>query len=118
MDGASMISIVEQVATPVITAVIGFFTGHRKRRNDSLKDLQASIDLLTSKNVELIDETIKLRSQIVDLREENLELKAAQERLLKENADLRQKVQEQSGLIEELKQQLSGVKTITKVKKP
>ena len=119
-----MISLVEVIAVPIITAVIGYFTGHKKRKNDFLSDLQGSIDLLSGKNRELMDEVIKLRGQVVTLREENLELTKSQERLIRENADLRSEVAHlreenarQSELIEQLQQQLSGVKTITKVRK-
>lgn len=123
MDGMTVINLVELIAVPIVTAVIGYFTGHKKRKNDFLSELQGSIDMLSSKNRELVDEVIKLRSQVVTLREENLELTKSQERLLKENADLREEVAHlrdenarQSELIEQLQQQLSGVKTITKVK--
>lgn len=123
MDGTNVISLVELIVVPIVTAVIGYFTGHKKRKNDFLSDLQSSIDMLSAKNRELVDEVIKLRSQVVTLREENLELTKSQDRLLKENADLRAEVAHlreenarQSELIEQLQQQLSGVKTITKVK--
>lgn len=122
-DESNILSLVEIIGVPIVTAVIGYFTGHRKRSNDFLSELQGSIDLLSAKNRELMDEVVKLRSQVVTLREENLELTKSQERLIKENADLRDEVANlrsenarQSELIEQLQQQLSGVKTITKVK--
>lgn len=112
-----------EVAMPIITGVCGFFAGRRKKDNDFLGELQKSIDLLSAKNTEQIDEIIKLRSQVVTLREENLELTKSQERLLKENADLRAEVAhlrdenaKQSERIEQLQKQLEGVRTITKVK--
>lgn len=35
---------------PLFTAAVGWLVGSRKRKNDFLKDLQASIDLLSSEN--------------------------------------------------------------------
>lgn len=39
---------------PLFTAAIGWLVGSRKRKNDFLKDLQASIDLLSSENRKLL----------------------------------------------------------------
>lgn len=118
-------SIIELIVAPLVTALLGYYTGRKKRDNDFLSELQGSIDMLSGKNRELMDEVIKLRDQVVTLREENLELTKSQERLIRENADLRSEVAHlreenarQSELIEQLQQQLSGVKTITKVKQP
>lgn len=122
-SGVDVMSLVELIVVPIVTAVIGYFTGHRKRKNDFLSELQESIDLLAGKNRELMDEVVKLRSQVVTLREENLELTKSQERLLQENATLRDEVAHlrdenarQSELIGQLQQQLSGIKTITRAK--
>lgn len=123
MEDMGILSIVELIVAPIVTAVIGYFTGHRKRKNDFLADLQGSIDMLSAKNRDLMDEVIKLRDQVVTLRAENLDLTKAQERLLKENAALREEVAHlrdenarQSELIEQLQQQLSGIRTITRTK--
>ena len=123
MVGTEIIRLIIDIALPAATAVAGYFTGRRKRDNDFLSELQASIDMLSAKNREHMDEVIKLRSQIVTLREENLELTKAQERILKENAALQEEIRclreenaKQSRLIEDLQHQLAGVRTITKVK--
>lgn len=123
MESADIVRLIIDVALPVATAVAGYFTGRRKRDNDFLCELQGSIDMLSAKNREQMDEVIKLRSQIVTLREENLELTKSQERLIRENeqlrdevANLREENARQSKLIEDLQHQLSGVRTITKVK--
>jgi hypothetical protein len=71
---------------PVLTGVAGWLGGRRKKNNDFLGDLQASIDLLAEKNKILMEEVIKLRE---------------------ENAKLRID-------IEELTRKLEGVKTITR----
>lgn len=112
-----------EIAMPIVTGVCGFFAGRRKKDNDFLGELQKSIDLLSAKNTEQIDEIIKLRSQIVTLREENLELSKRQESLIRENESLKEEINKlrdenakQSERIEQLQKQLEGVKTITKVK--
>ena len=79
----------------IATFVAGLFTGRRKRNNDFLADLQKSIDLLSAKNKELVDEVVTLRGEIVKLKSEN--------------AALRNEV-------EELNDKLSNIKTITKTK--
>ena len=71
---------------PVLTGIAGWLSGRRKKNNDFLGDLQASIDLLAEKNKTLMEEVVKLRE---------------------ENAKLRVDV-------EELNRKLEGVKTITK----
>ena len=84
-----------QFVAPIGTFIAGLFTGRRKRQNDFLADLQKSIDLLSAKNKELIDEVITLRGEIVKLKSENAALRNE---------------------IEELNDKLSNIKTITKTK--
>ena len=74
------------VITTVIAGVVGWFVGRRKQKNDFLSELQSSIDLLASKNKELMQEVVALRQ---------------------ENAKMRLE-------IEELSRKLENVKTITK----
>jgi uncharacterized coiled-coil DUF342 family protein len=88
------ITILGYLLTP-ISAVVAWFAGRRKSNNDFLQELQASIDLLSTKNKELINEVVNLRSEIVHLKSEN--------------AALRKEV-------EELNAKLDNVKTITKTK--
>jgi hypothetical protein len=54
-------------AAPAATAVVGWFAGRRKRNNDFLRDMQASIDLLSEKNRELMNEVIVSREKIMML---------------------------------------------------
>ena len=68
-----------------ITGIITWIVGHKKRRNDFLNDLQASINLLAVENK-------KLMAEIVELRKENARLQAD---------------------VDELNRKLSNVKTIT-----
>lgn len=69
--------------TPVLTGVVGWLGGQRKKRNDFLGDLQESIDMLVEKNKELYGEVIQLRTEnkelygeVSQLRLENKELRA------------------------------------------
>lgn len=87
-----IISILGYVLTPIVGA-IGWVAGSKKRNNDFLKDLQDSIDLLSTRNKELLEEVIKLRSEVVKLKTENAALRAE---------------------VEELNRKLDNVKTITK----
>ena len=79
---------------PLFTAVIGWIVGSRKRRNDFLKDLQASIDLLSSENRRLLADITAVNSEVVAVRKENEELKASVDRLCTENSQLKDEVRQ------------------------
>ena len=87
---------------PLFTAAIGWIVGSRKRRNDFLKDLQASIDLLSSENRKLLADITAVNSEIVAVRKENEELKASVDRLCTENSQLKDEVRQ---LREQIKRQ-------------
>lgn len=53
---------------PLFTAAVGWLVGSRKRKNDFLKDLQASIDLLSSENRKLLADITAVNSEIVAVR--------------------------------------------------
>ena len=74
----------------------------RKRKNDFLKDLQASIDLLSSENRKLLADITAVNSEIVAVRKENEELKASVDRLCTENSQLKDEVRQ---LREQIKRQ-------------
>ena len=63
-------------------APLGWLIGRRKAKNDFLSDLQASIDLLSEKNKELLEE-------VVSLREENTQLQINQKTLMAQLEALR-----------------------------
>lgn len=86
----------------LFTATIGWLVGSRKRKNDFLKDLQASIDLLSSENRKLLADITSVNSEIVAVRKENEELKASVDRLCTENSQLKDEVRQ---LREQIKQQ-------------
>ena len=87
---------------PLLTATVGWIVGSRKRRNDFLKDLQASIDLLSSENRKLLADITSVNSEIVAVRKENEELKASVDRLCTENSQLKDEVRQ---LREQIKRQ-------------
>lgn len=97
-------------ALPVITGVAGWWTGRRKQKNDFLSDLQSSIDLLSSRNAELVERVTTLNTTVIGLKAENASLKAEIKAVREEN-------QQMSDEITRLREKLDGVKTITRVKK-
>ncbi len=87
---------------PLLTAAIGWIVGSRKRKNDFLKDLQASINLLSAENKRLLEEITNANAEIVAVRKENEELKASVDRLCTENSQLKDEVRQ---LREQIRQQ-------------
>lgn len=87
---------------PLFTATIGWIVSSRKRKNDFLKDLQASIDLLSSENRNLLADITAVNSEIVAVRKENEELKASVDRFCTENSQLKDEVRQ---LREQIKRQ-------------
>lgn len=79
---------------PLFTAAVGWLVGSRKRKNDFLKNLQASIDLLSSENRKLLADITAVNSEIVAVRKENEELKASVDRLCTENSQLKVEVRQ------------------------
>jgi len=93
-------SVVSVIAGPVGGAV-GYFAASKKRNNDFLQELQSSIDLLSEKNGDLLEELIKVKQQ-------NAELQVSLARIQLENQEL-------SKQVEQLRNQLDRV--ISKNKK-
>lgn len=58
----------ETILAPALTAIVGWYAGARKRRNDFLKDMQASIDLLATENRKLMTDNLELRKEVVELK--------------------------------------------------
>lgn len=79
---------------PLFTATVSWLVGSRKRKNDFLKDLQASIDLLSSENRKLLADITAVNSEIVAVRKENEELKASVDRLCTENSQLKDEIRQ------------------------
>ena len=81
---------VANLLLPAAAGAIGWLAGNRKRKNDFLSDMQASIDLLSEKNKRLVEEVVllreenaKVRSEVTQLREENKALRLEIEALNK-----------------------------------
>lgn len=109
MGNFDIIERIMDLALPVITGVAGWWTGRRKQKNDFLSDLQSSIDLLSSRNAELVERVTTLNSTVIGLKAENASLKAEIKAVREEN-------QQMSDEITRLREKLDGVKTITRVK--
>lgn len=85
-------TIVTDCLIPTITAAVGWLAGKRKRRNDALKSMQDSIDILSMENKRLIEDLTTVNREVVALRRENGELKTSVDQLCKENAQLKEEV--------------------------
>jgi hypothetical protein len=85
MDNYTLITALGYVMTP-IASVLTWIVSRKKQRNDFLRDMQASIDLLANENKKLMEEVVALRKENMKLREE----------------------------VEELNRKLENVRTITK----
>ena len=78
------ISIITDCLVPMITAAAGWLAGSRKRRNDALKSMQDSIDILSTENKRLIEDLTTVNREVVALRRENGELKTEVQDLRKQ----------------------------------
>ena len=88
------ISIITDCLVPLITAAAGWLAGKRKRRNDFLKNMQDSIDLLSVENKRLLKDLTAVNNEVVALRKENGELKYSVDQLCRENVQLKTEVQD------------------------
>ena len=87
-------TIITECLVPIITAAAGWLAGKRKRRNDALKSMQDSIDILSTENKRLIEDLTTVNREVVALRRENGELKTSVDQLCKENVQLKTEVQD------------------------
>ena len=74
------------VFLPLISPVVTWFVSRRKRNNDFLSEMQASINLLSTENKEILGEN-------VHLRRENAELKANQQEMIEKLNKLTREVE-------------------------
>ena len=102
-----MIETILTYLAPALTGVVGWLAGNRKRKNDFLTDLQASIDLLAEKNKQLLSELVTLRGENAELLANQVLMQSQIVELHSENGKLREE-------IEQLNTMLANVKTITK----
>lgn len=85
----NLVQYIGYILTP-ITGVVSWFAARRQREkslldgmNDSLSDMQKTIDMLVEKNKQQLDEIIQLRSENASLRTELAEIKSELEKLKK-----------------------------------
>ena len=95
----NFITLLGYILTP-IAAVVTWLASRKKQRNDFLKDMQASIDLLADENKKLMAEIIAVRGENKNLMIEIIAVKSENKQLKIE--------------LEELNRKLENVKTITK----
>lgn len=95
MEIDTLITVCGYLLTP-ISGVVSWFAAKRVRNNETLNKLQETIDMLVTKNSDLIN-------QVTELRSENSQLKTELVAVRNENAELKKGQ-------EELKQQLSSIK--------
>ena len=55
-----------------VCGLIGWMAGRRIRRNETIKALQTTIDMLVVKNQELYDEIMRLRQENDNLRDQGI----------------------------------------------
>lgn len=64
-----------------ITGVVAWFASSRKRRNDAISEMQESINMLSAKNADLIEEIVKLREENTALKTEIAAMRAELENI-------------------------------------
>ncbi len=89
-----ILNLITDCLVPLVTAVAGWLAGKRKRRNDFLKNMQDSIDLLSVENKRLLKDLTAVNNEVVALRKENGELKYSVDQLCRENVQLKTEVQD------------------------
>jgi regulator of replication initiation timing len=80
-----------------IGSVFTWFFGRRKRNNDMLSNLQASINMLSDENRKILDENIQLRRENAELKANQEEMLIKLSRLTKEVECLRKVINKQTG---------------------
>ena len=87
---------VVNVALPAVAGAVGWLAGRRKQKNDFLAELQSSVNMLSEKNKQLVEEVVQLREEnlmirgeVIKLREENRALRSEIEALNKNLASVR-----------------------------
>lgn len=79
-----------------VTSLITWLAASRKRRNDTLGEMQRTIDMLVVNNNEVYSELVSTRKELAEARMEIDTLKSNQEKLLRENVELRSLLENKS----------------------
>lgn len=82
------------VAIPLVTALAGWVVGTKKRKNDFLNEMQDSINMLSTKNKELLEELVGMREENAKLHGEIDSISSELEGLRKEVKSLRESKRE------------------------
>lgn len=91
--------------------IFSFFTwlvSLKKRKNDFISDLQKSIDLLSAKYKESVEENLKLMERNTTLYADNLQLSSDKSLLLANQEKMARKIEMLSRKIDELTKQLKA----------
>ena len=123
--GASIYMWISLVVLPTVSGIVSWIVGKRQRTNDTLNQLQTTVDMLLKKNGDLYeriteqnriisdlnDKNDELSSQLADVRRENAELKEGQEKMI---AQLTALQRENAGLKKQLDAIKKGQQTLKK----
>lgn len=102
------------ILAPILSAVVGWMAGRRKQKNDFLSELQSSIDLLSDKNKELLEEVVQLRTENAKLQTNQETMLNEVSKLRTENADLRKEIESMTEILTELNISLPAKRRKTK----
>lgn len=91
----------------LLSVIVGWFIGRRKRNNDFISELQHSIDLLSEKYTNTLNQLISVKQQNAELIINQNSMALDMKELRAENAGLKKE-------IEELTLKLQDVKIITR----
>lgn len=83
----NIITLMGYLLNPV-TAIISWLASSRMRRNDAINKLQETVDTLISKNAELTEQVISLRTENAGLHQGQMEMKQKLLEVRNENARL------------------------------
>ncbi|MFA6729077.1 MAG: hypothetical protein WCS17_12815 [Prevotella sp.] len=95
------------IILPVVSSVVTWWVARKKRNNDFLAELQDSIDLLSQKYNDALQQLVEVRGQNSELLISQKEMKVQMDELKRENSVLKK-------TIDDLNERLSNVKTITR----
>ena len=106
------------VFLPVISSVVTWFVSRRKRNNDFLSEMQASINLLSTENKEILSENVHLRRENAEQKANQQEMIEKLNQLAAENKGLRRENAElkanQREMIEKLNKLTREVENLRK----
>jgi len=103
----NVLTILTPYVLSILSVIVGWFIGKRKRNNDFISELQASIDLLSEKYTETLKELISVKKQNAELMINQNSMALDMKELRTENAGLKRE-------IEDLTTKLQDVKIITR----